>query len=202
MKPGTEADPICAMATSAASLTAPLRFLAKYHVAATRQTVECIPAQLADRETSCLFFGTIHATINHIAGVDKLWRLRLSGQSSVAFEAFDRFYRNDPQSGVTRAELWRTYEPDWARSTVLAVDAAEATEAFVLAQTEESLLEHVAYQRTDGTEVKIQRGAALMHLLNHATHHRGQIHAALTEAGCRDLVLDMPALLGVEECHF
>ena len=191
------------MTTSAASLVAPLRFLAKYHVAATRQTVECIPAQLADRQTSCLFFGTIHATINHIAGVDKLWRLRLSGQSSVASEAFDRFYRNDPKSsGVTSAELWRTYETDWARSTVLAVEAAEATEAFVLAQTEESLLELVAYQRTDGTEVQIQRGAAVMHLLNHATHHRGQIHAALTEAGCRSLALDMPALLGVENCHF
>uniref|UniRef100_A0A7S1PQ40 Damage-inducible protein DinB n=1 Tax=Neobodo designis TaxID=312471 RepID=A0A7S1PQ40_NEODS len=180
-----------------------LSFLATYNVAACRHVLERIgesPDVASKGPLKCLFFDTIHATVNHIAGVDELWRLRLSGQSSAAF---DQFYVNDPaSSGIRDGTLWLEREPDWARSRAAALDAALATQAFVEAQSEDSLREVVSYARTDGSTATIQRGPALLHLLNHATHHRGQIHAGLTELGVGGVVLDMPALLGNDSCRF
>ena len=34
-------------------------------------------------------------------------------------------------------------------------------------------------------------GAALFHFFNHQTHHRGQVHAMLTQLGHRPAALDM-----------
>ena len=178
-------------------------FLARYNVAACRHVLERVgegPEHAAAGPLRCLFFDTIHATVNHIAGVDDLWRKRLSGQSSADFDAF---YINDPaSSGIRNGTLWLQRQPDWARARAAALDAALETQAFVEAQTDASLLDIVTYARTDGSTAEIQRGPALMHLLNHATHHRGQVHAALTELGVDGVVLDMPALLGNDNCRF
>jgi len=180
-----------------------IAFLAKYHVAATRHTLERIassPGAASRGPLPYMFFDTIHATMNHIAGVDELWRLRLSGQTSAPF---DKFYLNDPAtSGVKDGALWLERQPDWELARGEALEAAKATQAFVDAQPDEAFLELVSYARTDGSTATIQRGPALMHLLNHATHHRGQVHAALTDLGVSGVVLDMPALMGNDGCRF
>jgi uncharacterized damage-inducible protein DinB len=42
-----------------------------------------------------------------------------------------------------------------------------------------------------GREVTRPKGALIMHMFNHQTHHRGQIHAMLTAAGVRAPVSDL-----------
>jgi uncharacterized damage-inducible protein DinB len=180
-----------------------LSFLAKYHVEATRHVLDRIgPAAdvAASGPLKCLFFDTMHATVNHIAGVDTLWRLRLSGESSAAF---DRFYVNDPAvTGIRDGVLWFDRQPDWEKARAEALEASLATQAFVEGLTDQALLDIATYARTDGSSATIQRGPAIMHMLNHGTHHRGQLHAAMAELGIGGVVLDMPALLGSDNCRF
>jgi uncharacterized damage-inducible protein DinB len=178
-----------------------VRFMARYHVAATKRLVECIPnEQAASKVLPCLFFDTIHATLNHIAGVDRLWRLRLSGQSSAEF---NELYTNNPDvSGKRDGELWHARCPDWATAKQQAVEAAEETCRFIHDRTAEELSEIVKFKRTDDVEASIMMGPGLLHLLNHATHHRGQVHAALTELGYRSLGLDIPVVMGFDQCQF
>jgi uncharacterized damage-inducible protein DinB len=41
------------------------------------------------------------------------------------------------------------------------------------------------YSGAAGREIAKPRGLAIVHLFNHQTHHRGQVHAMLTAAGAR-----------------
>jgi uncharacterized damage-inducible protein DinB len=54
------------------------------------------------------------------------------------------------------------------------------------------------YQRLDGSTMDLPFAAALLHVFNHATHHRGQISAALTQLGQPAPALDMVYLLQAE----
>ncbi len=53
------------------------------------------------------------------------------------------------------------------------------------------------YSGAAGRNVSAPLGIVLPHIFNHQTHHRGQVHAMLTAAGCRtedtDLFLMPPA---------
>ena len=42
-----------------------------------------------------------------------------------------------------------------------------------------------------GREVSRPRALCVLHMFNHQTHHRGQIHAMLTAAGARPGVTDL-----------
>jgi uncharacterized damage-inducible protein DinB len=175
--------------------------MARYHVCATEKLLAAVGnVETARAPAACLFFDTIHATVNHIAGVEVLWRLRLTGHSSAGF---DEYYVNDPaSSGVRDGQLWQQRQPDWTLAAAEALAEAQRTLDWVGSLSDEQLLETCRYHRTDGTAASIQRGPAVMHLLNHATHHRGQIHAALTQFGHRSLELDIPATVGLENCVF
>ena len=46
-----------------------------------------------------------------------------------------------------------------------------------------------------GRELTRPRALIVAHIFNHQTHHRGQVHAALTAAGQRTGDLDLPFIL-------
>jgi uncharacterized damage-inducible protein DinB len=50
------------------------------------------------------------------------------------------------------------------------------------------------YSGSAGCEVKRPRALLVTHLFNHQTHHRGQVHAALTGLGMVTEVTDLPFL--------
>ena len=120
------------------------------------------------------FFGSIHNTLNHLLVVDRLWCGRIEGTES-GIRSLDQILCDD-FSSLSEA---RTEED---RRIVALVDGL----------SEERLATPVAYTRIIGArEQETRPDHILITLFNHQTHHRGQVHAMLTQAGVVPEPLDV-----------
>jgi uncharacterized damage-inducible protein DinB len=61
--------------------------------------------------------------------------------------------------------------------------------------SERELSGDLHYTMTTGQTRTLPRPAALLHVFNHATHHRGQITAAISILGFEYQPLDLPFLI-------
>ena len=115
------------------------------------------------------YFGSIAATLNHILWDDHVWLARLRGDAPRASEIGARHpYTDTPRD-------WSDYVAQRAALDDEIVHWADAV-------TQADILRPVAWTR--GTEaVETPFGFNVAHMMNHATHHRGQVHAMLTAAG-------------------
>lgn len=120
-----------------------------------------------------LFFSSIHGTLNHIALGDALWLGRLSAEPYP----------------VTRLD--QPLADDLAGLTSIIASTLEQWQAWFSAQEEFHLFELVSYRSMAGTPGQRRRADLISHALNHATHHRGQISAALTAMGYPAPELDL-----------
>lgn len=114
------------------------------------------------------FFGSILGTLNHLLWADLMWMSRLDGGEAPA-----RTLADSP-----------TLAPDareWARLRFLADgrirEWALGLDALDLVGTLRW------YSGSLGAEVRKPLALCVMHMFNHQTHHRGQVHAMLTAAG-------------------
>lgn len=125
------------------------------------------------------FFGTIPATFNHLYWDDALWLQRFAGNE-----------RPEDSLEVSLAE-----PEDWEAFKALRVDRDVEIESWA-ASLQSSDLEGLVAWYPAGGDVRIEKPRALcvMHLFNHQTHHRGQIHAMLTAAGAEPEPTDLPML--------
>ena len=172
-----------------------LRLMARYHLKVNERLLASVPnAEVAKRPT-LVGFGSILATVNHIAAVDDLWLQRVTTGNG---NAYDYIYTNDPQkSGKYDDELWAELTSwDWAKTQELLCANGNAVYKYVETLKDEDLMVECEYKDTEGNVKKAQRGPALMHLFNHATDHRGQVHSALATFGIEGAVVDMPAVMG------
>jgi uncharacterized damage-inducible protein DinB len=120
------------------------------------------------------YFGSIHRTLNHLLVVDRLWAGRIEGIDR-GIRALDQILYDD------FASLWAARREEDARLIDL-VDRLD----------EERLRQPVRYERIIGTGLEEARaGDILLTLFNHQTHHRGQIHALLTQADVAPPPLDV-----------
>ncbi len=126
----------------------------------------------AYRRDLAAFFGSVHATLNHLLLVDRLWLDRVQGRSgsppaldSVLFDDFEELRRA------------RAKEDDGLVS-------------LIEAHGESTFAEVVSYRTGSGREERNTRVEIFTHLFNHQTHHRGQTHALLTRLGHPGPVLD------------
>jgi len=117
------------------------------------------------------FFGSIEATLNHVLWADRIWMHRLAGHPKP-----DRRSIGD---SVAETDGWDAYVA--ARRTT---DAAIAAWAEGLADADVTG-DLVWYSGAAGREIAKPRGFVIVHVFNHQTHHRGQVHAMLTAAGAR-----------------
>lgn len=123
-----------------------------------------------------LFFGSIMRTLNHILAADRIWMKRFTGQG----EAPNRL------DAILHPEFGPLLSARQAEDARLA--------AFVNGLSESDFAGLFTYQRMTDTSIQTQELApALFHLFNHQTHHRGQVHAALTGLGADAPSLDMVA---------
>ncbi len=113
-----------------------------------------------------LFFGSIHATLNHLLLADKLWMGR---------------FVNDPfeVSGLDQ-ELFADFSA--------LRNARTETDQLILdwtgGLTEAELARDLHYRSiSNPTDHRCPLWIAVTHLFNHQTHHRGQITAALSQLG-------------------
>lgn len=126
-------------------------------------------AELSDEEyrrDRKAFFGSIHRTLNHLLVVDRLWTGRIRGI--------------DPGIASLTEILFDEFEPLRAARRREDEDLIELVDGI----DEDRFTAPVAYMRMIGDgEQRTRLDHILITLYNHQTHHRGQVHAMLTQAG-------------------
>lgn len=165
------------MALSAKSQIAQM---ARYHKWATERllaSVAAMPDELYGQPCG-LFFQSIHGTLNHLLLTDReIWYPRFAeGRSAIL---------------PLDAEL----ESDRAVLASRLVAATAQWAEYVGSLGEEELAGDLQYTMTTGQARMLPMSAALLHVFNHATHHRGQITAAMSMLGFECLSLDLPLLI-------
>lgn len=115
------------------------------------------------------FFGSIFGTMNHLLWGDTNWLSRLAGTEK-------------PHSAGIPDSAGET--PDWQtycqRREAKNADFIAWADAVTQAQLDGELRWYSGLAKAD---VVRPYGKMAVHVFNHQTHHRGQIHAMLTAAG-------------------
>jgi uncharacterized damage-inducible protein DinB len=126
------------------------------------------------------FFGSIHRTLCHLLWADQTWMSR---------------FRDTPPP-VPMAELaaqhheWKLLKSRRRDFDAEIVGWAEAVTADWLASTD------TYFSPSHGGRTSQQRRLLVSHFFNHQTHHRGQVHCMLTQAGRKPADTDLPMMPG------
>ena len=156
-----------------------VRMLANYRMWAdtlTFEAVAALPAGEAEKERPTLF-KTIIGTLNHNYLIDLIWQAHLEGREH------DFTARNIVLHPVL-ADLWEAQQKinrwyiDWAER-----------------QTEQSLGEVVSFTFIGGEKSAMTRGEMLLHVVNHATYHRGWVAEMFFQVPARNPATDLPVYL-------
>ena len=123
------------------------------------------------------FFGSIHATLNHLLWADRIWMSRLAGTPNPGGSI--------PDSVSTYSE-WSDLKRERAAFDAVMLDWADRLDANALAG------ELSYYSGAIKAEVRKPRWLLVTHMFNHQTHHRGQVHCMLTQAGGKPGDTDLP----------
>lgn len=154
--------------------------MARYHAWATERllmSVTPIPDESYSKPCG-LFFGSIHGTLNHLLLTDgEIW--------------YPRFVQTPTTSLALDAEL----ESDRTNLASRLIAATARWSGYVESLEEPALADDLRYTMTTGQARVLPMSSALLHVFNHATHHRGQITAALSMLGFEYQPLDLPFLI-------
>ena len=125
------------------------------------------------------FFGSIHKTLSHLLWGDQIWMSRFTDVPKPQAGIPESVALYPDWSGL-RAERVRFDQTinDWANTIEDAWLAAEQT----------------YYSAATKREWTRPRWMLVAHMFNHQTHHRGQVHCMLTQAGGRPHDTDLPVM--------
>jgi uncharacterized damage-inducible protein DinB len=121
-----------------------------------------------DRKSS---HGGILGTLQHIFYADRVWLSRFRG-APVAF-------RNEGEN-PSLTELTQSWPP-----------ILDGFKDYIQFTEQPTLLEEFTYTNLAGKKITIVRYQALLHVVNHSTHHRGQVVTMLRQAGHTPPVTDL-----------
>ncbi len=124
------------------------------------------------------FWGSIFGTLNHLLWGDYVWMNRFEGK---------------PEPTATLAEsatMFDAQEPGDYWEARQAVDRRILKWA-VGVQTADLSGLHSWYSKAEEREVTVPLATCVVHFFNHQTHHRGQVHTMLTQAGAKAPVSDL-----------
>jgi uncharacterized damage-inducible protein DinB len=151
------------------------RRFARYNAWANRRLYDaCGSLDAADyRAKRPSFFGSIHATLNHILVGDRIWLARFEGRTH-DIKSLNQILIDD-LAGLRSA---RTAED----LRIL---------AFTNQLSEASLSAKLNYRNMAGEEISLPLVVAIAHFFNHQTHHRGQVHGMLSGTAVAPPPLDL-----------
>jgi uncharacterized damage-inducible protein DinB len=160
-------------------LIAHFQMMARYNRLANERLYECC-ARLSDAERKKnrqAFFKSIHGTLNHIMVGDRNWMTRFEGGVASSSKLDAILYESFDELRASRAR------------------EDERIERFAAALNEKFLDGEIAWVNNEGKKYSGPIRVLLAHLFNHQTHHRGQVHDMLSQAGIATPVLDLPWVL-------
>jgi uncharacterized damage-inducible protein DinB len=131
----------------------------------------------ARRKERGAFFGSIHKTLSHLLWADRIWMSR--------FTSVPRPPGGIPES-VSLYPDWEGLKAERKEFDGTILHWADGVDPSWLAA------DHTYYSGAAGREVTKPRWVLITHLFNHQTHHRGQVHCLLTQAGGRPSETDLP----------
>lgn len=144
-----------------------LQLLADYHVWAFETLYEALlPLDDERYRADCgLFFHSVHGSLNHLLVADSVWFGRVIGQP-FAVSGLDAELESDRAALEDRLCAHAARWGAWMKDT----SAAELAAPLI-------------YSNMSGTRFEQETATLLLHVFNHATHHRGQVSAAITAFG-------------------
>ncbi len=119
------------------------------------------------------FFGSLHATLNHILVVDRIWIARIDGQTRPSLK-LDQILYGD----LIGLKVARVAEDEHIRIMVAGIGG-------------ERLDSPLEYRNSRGDRCEMPLQFVLGHLFNHQTHHRGQVHDLLCQTEVPPPPLDL-----------
>lgn len=157
-----------------AALGRHLEKLLDYHQWAYARLLEAVAPldEAAYRAPRGLFFDSLHGTLNHLAVADRIWLARVEGQPW-------QFERLDAEAAPDREAL-----------AVFLAEGVTGWRRWLDRQNETDLERLLDYRNMAGQEQRQSLADIVQHLVNHGTHHRGQMSAALTALGQPAPLLD------------
>jgi uncharacterized damage-inducible protein DinB len=123
------------------------------------------------------FFGSIHATLNHLLWADRIWMSRLADTAPPG--------GGIPESVSLYAD-WGDLKRERKAFDAVMIDWADRLDAASLAS------ELAYYSGAIKAHLRKPKWLLIAHMFNHQTHHRGQVHCMLTQAGGRPGDTDLP----------
>jgi uncharacterized damage-inducible protein DinB len=125
------------------------------------------------------FFGSIHGTLNHLAWGDRTWMSRFTDVARPPVGVKD---------SVAMLEVWNDLKRERAALDEMIIAWADRLDASWL---EGDLAYFSGASQRDTVKPK---WLTVTHMFNHQTHHRGQVHCMLTQAGGKPHETDLPFL--------
>jgi uncharacterized damage-inducible protein DinB len=122
-------------------------------------------------------FGSIHALLNHCLLADRIWMSRFSGGGKTTPPLNTVLYDEFPALRAAREQ------DDFAM------------EEFFRNSRESFLTTTLSYTNSKGVHYEEAAVPAVLHMFNHQTHHRGQVHVMLSQCGVQPPSLDMHRIL-------
>jgi uncharacterized damage-inducible protein DinB len=125
------------------------------------------------------WFGSIHKTLSHLLWADHVWMSR--------FTDLPRPQAGIPES-VSLYPDWDNLKSERKSFDQTMIDWADKVDDAWLAT------EQTFYSAATKREWTRPRWMLVAHMFNHQTHHRGQVHCMLTQAGGRPSDTDLTVM--------
>lgn len=117
------------------------------------------------------FWGSMHGTLKHVLWGDQIWMSRFDGTATP-------IAHNEPASAHDLST--------WDGLKRARVEFDETIVAWTDRLTEDWLRDDLTwYSGAAGQHVTKAKWILVTHFFNHQTHHRGQVHCMLTQAGAK-----------------
>jgi len=158
-------------------MTLPLiQQLFAYDEWATNRTLESVSTLTQEQFKQDLksSHGGIHGTLVHTYGADRIWLERWKGNSPTALMTTEQVPSLDKLK-----EFWRLYREEIGQ--------------FLQTIDDTRLLESFAYKDLKGNQYSQPLFQQMLHKVNHASYHRGQVVTMIRQLGAKPQNTDLVA---------